>query len=174
MTRRGRAAALIAVVTVLATLSGCGSRTLSTSGVEAQISARLARDHAPVRVGATTCPSVPRPAKGARFTCRTAVGDQTVGVDVAMTDADGHLAFVTTRSIVARAEVERDLEKRLHDAYDEPGDVMAITATCPGAAVRVLAVDATFRCTVKTGDSTASYVVTVADRAGNVTYRSTS
>ncbi len=102
------------------------------------------------------------------------VGGATVGVAVTMTDGNGRISFTTRQAIVARANVEHDLTARLHAAYDEPGDAMAISATCPGSAVRVLAVGATFPCRVVVGGDTLTYLVTVADAAGNVTYRATS
>ncbi len=170
--RRGRLAVASALAVLL--VAGCGSRSLDGSKVEAEISTKLAKDHAPLEVGATTCPKVPSPKAGARFTCTTEVGGATVGVAVTMTDGNGRISFTTRRAIVARANVEHDLTARLHAAYDEPGDAMAISTTCRGSAVRVLAVGATFPCRVVVGGDTLTYVVTVADAAGNVTYRATS
>lgn len=172
--RRPARLAVVAVAAAVLLATGCGSRSLDSSKVESEISAKLAKDHAPLVVGSTACPSVPAPRAGARFTCTTKVGGATVGVVVTMTDDNGRITFTTRRAVVSRVDVEHDLTERLHAAYDEPGNEMTITATCPGPAVRVLAVGATFSCRVVAGGDALAYEVTVADAAGNVTYRATS
>ena len=51
---------------------------------------------------------------------------------------------------------------------------MNISVRCPGAAVRVLDVGATFRCAVIAGGTSMAQEVTVADLGGEVTYRAAS
>ena len=95
-------------------------------------------------------------------------------VTVTLRDTKGAISFTTNPAVIVVARVEADLRTRLHEAYDEPGDVMEITVGCPGAAVRVLDVGATFRCSVIAGGTNMAQEVTVADLGGEVTYRAVS
>jgi hypothetical protein len=165
-----RSSAVVAVVAGL--LAGCGGGSrVDVRGVEKTITAELERVYAPVRVGPTTCPSAPALEKGATFRCATRVAGQSVDVRVTLRDTKGAITYSTSRAVIVVAQVEADLRARLHDAYDEPGDVMEISVRCAGPAVRVLDVGATFRCSVEAGGTSMTQEVTVADRGGAVTYR---
>lgn len=170
-----RAPVRVAVVVVLLALAsivaGCGgSKRVDVTGVERVITAKLAAAFAPARVTSTTCPGSPPLETGTTFTCSTRIDGQPVGVDVRITDTDGGITFTTTKAIIVTAHVEADLRKRLHAAYDEPGDTIAVTVRCPGPAVRVLAVGASFRCDAFAAGTAMPQRATVADRHGTIAF----
>jgi hypothetical protein len=172
--RTGKIVTRSVVVALVAAglLGACGGGgRVDAKGVEKTISTKLERAYAPVRVGPTTCPSPPPLERGATFRCATEVDGRSVDVRVTLRDTEGAITFTTTRAVIVVAQVEADLRARLHDAYDEPGDVMKISVHCAGPRVRVLDVGATFRCAVEAGGTSMAQEVTVADLGGAVTFR---
>lgn len=153
-------------------IAGCGGgRRVDVAGVERTVTTKLARALAPARVTSTTCPGSPSLAANSTFRCTTDVAGHSVGVKVTLRDTKGAISFATTEAVIVASQVEADLRSRLHEAYDEPGDIMKISVRCPGPDVRVLDVGDRFRCTAVAGGTTMIEEVTVAAVSGAVTYR---
>ncbi len=170
-----RVGAVILMSTAVLLVTGCAKGAgLNTSGVERAVTEKLTVAYKPLKVGATKCPSKVSLEKGTTFTCETEVAGSMVGVKVTTTDDAGAIRFETTKAVLQIWDVQRDLEAKLHAAYDEPGDVLDIKAQCNGLAVRVLAVGSTFRCDVTVSAEKMVQEVTVEDATGNVTYRAVS
>lgn len=166
----GFGAALVLAFTGL--VAGCGGgQRVNVAGVERIVTSELSRTYAPAQVTATACPGSPPLKADTTFRCKADVAGQAVEVKVTLLDSKGAISFATTRAVIVTSQVEADLGKRLHEAYDEPGDIMKISVRCPGSEVRVLDVGDTFRCTAVAGDTTMIDEVTVADVNGAVSFR---
>lgn len=173
--RRVVAFSAVLALALTGALAGCGGGSrVDVKGVERTVTTKLSRAYAPARVTSTTCPKSPPLKANSKFRCTTRVAGQGLGVAVTLVDTKGAISFTTTRAVVVVAHVEADLASRLHEAYDEPGDIMDITVRCSGPAARVLNVGATFRCSVIAGGTPMIEEVTVADLGGTVSYRAVS
>lgn len=166
--------ALVVAGVVLAGASGCASTGQRIDGnrVAREITRELGKAYAPARVTGVDCPSKPELQVASRFRCDMQVGEAAAPVEVTVKDTAGNVSFTPVKPVVVVDQVEDDLAAQLHDVYDEPGDAVDVTVRCAGPRVRIDRVGATFRCTVVVDGSRMSEEVTVADRAGNVTYRS--
>lgn len=170
-----RNAAVVAVVGALALgAAGCSKKQFDSSGVESVVTAKLAKTYAPLKVGRTTCPRRVGLGAGVAFSCTAEVAGVPLPIRVTQRDAKGRVSFVTTKAVIDVAAVEADLAKTLHDAYDEPGDIMKITTTCPGERVRVLPPRASFTCDVTASAQHFVERVTITAVSGAMTYQAVS
>lgn len=173
--RAGLRVSTLAVAIMCALLcAGCGHKALDTSKAEAVISRKLAVAYAPLKVGRTSCPATTKLGTGAKFRCTVDVSGAKLGIEVTQTDSTGAVKFVTDQALIDVAKVEADLTKKLRLAYSEPGDVLNVVVGCPGARVRALPKEATFRCNVTMSDEHLVEVVTVDNIRGGVSYSATS
>ncbi len=163
---------IVGLALALAT-AGCGSsgRSLPAHDLENTIAAKFTRIYAPATVTKVVCPSSLAAREDERGTCHARIGGLEVPVAVSTVGDQGKVRFGATRPVVVVAQVENDLVAQLHAVYDEPNDKVDVRVQCPGARVRMLNVGANFRCVVQVDGTRMSEAVTVADRAGNVSYR---
>lgn len=158
-------------VVPLVILAGCSSpRSVDDVGVGAAIAAELQPHLAPEEISSVECPPDVPVEAGGRFTCVVHVAEESVDVAVTQKSTGGDITFAPQGAVVVTEVVRADLDRRLHDAYDQPGDVMDLDVDCGGPAVRVLAVGDTFDCDVTAGGSTFVERVAVVDAAGTVSY----
>lgn len=160
-------------LTLVLAAAGCGSsvRSLPAQDLENTIAAKFTRIYAPATVTNVECPSSLAAREDERGTCHARIGGLEVLVAVSTVGDQGKVRFGATRPVVIVAQVENDLVAQLHAVYDEPNDKVDVRVQCPGARVRMVNVGATFRCVVRVDGTRMSEAVTVADQAGNVSYR---
>ncbi len=161
----------LAVVMLLAVAVGCATDPMmDTAGVERTITEELQPHLEPETITAVDCPDDIAVETGAVSTCVVHAGDTGFDVEVTQRDADGGIEFAPAGAVIVTAAVETDLDGRLHEAYDQPGDVIDLTVDCGRPPVRVLEVGDTFDCEVDADGTIFIERVSVVDTAGTVSY----
>lgn len=159
-------AALAAASMALLVAAGCGRPALlDTERAEARIAESL-EDRYEVEVGAVVCPDDISVEEGATFTCRAAVGDGELDVDVEQTDGDGALEVSPRQAVLVVDRVAADIENVLADQFSRDD----VEVACPGEPIRIEEPGTTFECTAEDGPQTVPVEVRVRDARGALTY----
>lgn len=150
---------------------GCGAAPhIDAVGVADAITTELQPHLDPETITSVECPDGIAPDSGSQFTCVAHAADASFDVEVTQKDDHGEIEFAPTDAVIITAVVEADLDTRLHEAYDQPGNVMDLDVDCGGPRVRVLAPGDTFDCEVTADESIFIERVSVVDTAGTVSY----
>ena len=153
------------------TAGGCAAEPrIDATGVADAITTELQPHLDPETITSVECPDDVAPESGAQFTCVAHAADVSFDVEVTQENDDGKIEFAPTDAVVVTAGIEADLDSRLHEAYDQPGDVMDLDVDCGGPRVRLLTPGDTFDCEVTADGSIFTERVSVVDTAGTVNY----
>lgn len=155
----------------LLVVAGCSAAPqMDSAGVEDAITTELQPHLEPATIDTVDCPDDVPVGSGSTFTCAVTVAEATFDVDVTQQDTQGGIEFAPTEVVIVTGMIEEDLDTRLHEAYDEPGNVMDLDVDCAGPAVRVVEVGDTFDCEI-TADATVFVErVEITDESGTVSY----
>lgn len=151
--------------------AGCAAvPQMDAEQVEAVIATELEPHLEPEPIDSVDCPGKVPVEVGAEFTCVVRTADTDFDVEVTQQDDTGEIEFAPRDAVIVTAAIEADLDTRLHEAYDQPGDILDIAVDCDEPRVRVLEVGDTFDCTVTAADSEFVERVSVVDTEGTVSY----
>ncbi len=158
--------AVAGAVLLLGALVGCSQPArLDGNGIEATIRSRLA-DDLDIPVSSVSCPDDIEAEAGDHFTCRATTPGGEVDVTVNQADGEGTLAVEPTEAVLVTDRVVDDIVATLADRFDRDD----VAVTCPGPAVRIEEVDATFTCRAQDGDEARLVEVRVRDLQGALAY----
>jgi Domain of unknown function (DUF4333) len=166
-----RRALLIApVVAVLAACSGSvsigSSDTLDTAKLETKLEEAATALLPGFAVTNPTCPADVKMVQGGTFSCTVDVAGQPLRFDVTQDDDEGNVSYAKAQAVLDVAKLQLVLVDQIKAQTD-----LDVTVTCPGDAVLVRDVGATFECAVTRADgATSPAVVTVDDLAGNISF----
>lgn len=166
-----RLVVIVAAWAAVGLLAGCaGSPKLDAAGLEHAITTELQPHLDPEPITTVECPGDIPAGAGDPFTCVVHAAEVSFDVEVVERDDAGDVEFAPEDAVLVTAVIEADLDARLHEAYDQPGDVMELTVDCGEPRVRVLQVGDTFDCEVTARDTVFVERVSVVDPTGTVSY----
>lgn len=161
-----RAAALLATLAGLAVAAGCSEpAVLDVEQTESSIRAQLIEAY-DVEIASVVCDDEIPVEEDRVFRCDAQVGDETVGVLVRQSDAEGTLEVTSEQALLSTDAVETDIAAALADRFSRDD----VVVTCDGPAERIEEPDATFTCEAIDGDESREVTVRVRDPRGALTY----
>ena len=141
--------------------AGCssGSKTVSKSDVESQISQKMS-DPAGNKPQTVSCPEDLKATVGAKLDCNMKIKDQSYGVNVTVTSIEGDTAKFDMVLTVDKMDVAQEISDQLDQRNGKKPD----SVTCPDSLKGIPG--ATLRCTVVDAGQTYGVNVTVTSVVG--------